>query len=95
MSSHDTDRLPNHEELVSMPFYKFKRLLGSPSLSGDDKLKAKAIRKKGKNKSAARNCRERKMTMLEGLDQEVAILEQKVRLFAETELWETKYASLQ
>ena len=101
VSSHD--RLPSHEEVVSMPFYKFKRLLDSPSLSGDDKLKAKAIRKKGKNKSAARNCRERKMAMLEGLDQEVAILQQqrasllkqKAQLFAETKLWETKCASLQ
>ena len=97
------NRLPSHEDLISMPFYKFKRLLDSPSLSSNDKRKAKAIRKKGKNKSAARNCRERKMAMLEGLEQEVAILQQqrasllqqKAQLFAETKLWETKCSSLQ
>lgn len=97
------DRLPSHEDLISMPFYKFKRLLDNPSLSSDDKRKAKAIRKKGKNKSAARHCRERKMAMLEGLEQEVAVLQQqrasllqqKAQLFAETKLWETKCSSLQ
>ena len=97
------DRLPSHEELISMPFYKFKRLLDSPSLSSGDKREAKAIRKKGKNKSAARHCRERKMAMLEGLEQEVAILQQqresllqqKAQLFAETKLWETKCSRLQ
>ena len=96
-------KLPSQEELISMPFYKFKRLLDDPSLSSDDKRQAKAIRKKGKNKSAARDCRQRKMAMLDGLEQEViilqqqhaALLKQKAQLFAETKLWETKCASLQ
>ena len=97
------NKLPNHEELVGMPFYKFKRLLDNPSLSTDDKAKVKAIRKKGKNKSAARHCRQRKMAMLEGLEQEVASLQQqraalarqKAQLIAEAKHWESKCASLQ
>ena len=103
LSSHtEPNKLPSHEELVAMPFYKFKRLLDNPSLSSDNKTKVKAIRKKGKNKSAARHCRQRKMVMLEGLEQEVASLrqqraalaKQKAQLIAEAKLWEGKCASL-
>lgn len=102
--SHDhPSSLPSREELISMPFYKFKRLLDNPSLSADDKAEAKAIRKKGKNKSAARHCRQRKMAMLEGLELEVATLQQqraslarqKAQLIAEAKLWEAKCASFQ
>lgn len=95
--------LPSHEELISMPFYKFKRLLDNPSLSVDDKREAKVIRKKGKNKSAAKHCRQRKMAMLEGLEQEVAKLQQqhlalakqKEQLISEAKFWRTKCSSLQ
>lgn len=104
VTSHDQhNELPNNEELISMPFYKFKRLLDNPFLSVDNRLKAKAIRKKGKNKSAARHCRQRKMAMLEGLEQEVAILRQqqsslsrqKALLVAEAKFWETRCSTLQ
>ena len=103
MLRNERNKLPSHEELVSMPFYKFKRLLDNPSLSADDKTKVKAIRKKGKNKSAAKHCRQRKMAMLEGLELEVATLQQqraslarqKAQLMAETKLWEAKCAGVQ
>ena len=94
------NKLPSPEELISMPFYKFKRLLENPLLSKDEKLRAKAVRKKGKNKSAARHCRQRKMAKLEGLEQEISVLQQqrtlllkqKAQLFAETKHWETRCA---
>ena len=94
------NRLPSPEELVGMPFYKFKRLLDNPLLSKDEKLRAKAVRKKGKNKSAARHCRQRKVAKLEGLEQEISVLQQqrtlllkqKAQLFAEAKHWETRCA---
>lgn len=100
--SHDQpNNLPSHDELISMPFNKFKHLLDSPSVSAGDKVQAKLIRKKGKNKSAARHCRQRKMAMLEGLEQEVASLQQqraslarqKALLTAEAKHWKTQCAS--
>jgi len=102
--SHDQpNSIPSNDELIDMPFYKFKRLLDNPLLSADDKVKVKAVRKKGKNKSAARHCRQRKTAMLEGLEEEVAILQQqhsllirqKEQLIAETKFWETRCATLQ
>jgi len=95
--------LPANDELVTMPFYKFKRLLDDPSLTAEEKAEAKAIRKKGKNKHAAKHCRQRKMAMLDGLENEVTSLQeqlallasQKAQLMAETKFWEGKCASLQ
>jgi len=95
--------LPSNDELVTMPFYKFKRLLDDPSLTAEEKAEAKAVRKKGKNKHAAKHCRQRKMAMLDGLEHEVASLQdqlallasQKAQLMAETRFWEGKCASLQ
>ena len=102
-SSSQNINLPSNNELVTMPYYKFKRLLDDPSLTAEEKAKAKAIRKKGKNKHAAKHCRQRKMAMLDGLEHEVASLQdqlallasQKAQLMAETRFWEGKCASLQ
>jgi len=102
-SSSQNINLPSKDELVTMPFYKFKRLLDDPSLTAEEKAEAKAIRKKGKNKHAAKHCRQRKMAMLDGLEHEVASLQdqlallasQKAQLMAETRFWEGKCASLQ
>ncbi|XP_065919983.1 nuclear factor erythroid 2-related factor 3-like [Dysidea avara] len=102
-SSSQNTNLPSSDELVTMPFYKFKRLLDDPSLTAKEKAEAKAIRKKGKNKHAAKHCRQRKMAKLDGLEHEVASLQdqlallasQKAQLMAETRFWEGKCASLQ
>lgn len=58
-------------KLVLMPFYEFKKILDSPSISERDKEEVKAIRKRGKNKVAAKHCRQRKLEIVMGLQQEV------------------------
>ena len=59
------------KKIVSMPFYEFKKILDSPTVSERDKEQVKAIRKRGKNKVAAKHCRQRKMEIVMGLQHEV------------------------
>ncbi len=59
------------KKIISMPFYEFKKILDSPCVSERDKEQVKAIRKKGKNKVAAKHCRQRKLEIIMGLQQEV------------------------
>ena len=57
--------------IVHMPFYKFKKILDSPSLKDQAKSEIKNIRRRGKNKIAAKNCRQRKLDLILGLQQEI------------------------
>ncbi len=70
-SARQQDRHSTKKKIVSMPFYEFKKILDSPIVSERDKEQVKAIRKRGKNKVAAKHCRERKMEIVMGLQQEV------------------------
>jgi hypothetical protein len=54
-----------------MPFYKFKKILDSPSVPEEKKNNIKNIRRRGKNKIAAKTCRQRKMDIVLGLQQEI------------------------
>ena len=68
-------------ELIHMPYFEFKKLLDSGSVSERDKDEVKAIRKRGKNKTAAKNCRHRKLEQLSTLQQEIDSLKgRKARL---------------
>lgn len=58
-------------DIIKMPFYEFKKILDSNTVSERDKDQMKAIRKRGKNKMAAKHCRQRKLDVLSGLQQEV------------------------
>ena len=58
-------------DIIKMPFYEFKKILDSNTVSERDKEQMKAIRKRGKNKMAAKHCRQRKLDVLSGLQQEV------------------------
>lgn len=69
------------EKLVDMPFYQFKKILDDPNVDPTDKEEAKNIRKRGKNKVAAKNCRQKKIEVVMGLQQEVdKMKEEKKRL---------------
>jgi hypothetical protein len=66
------------EELVGMDIDKFNRLISRY----DDvrQIVLKDMRKKGKNKFAARNCRKRKMDVIDNLDNNVELLEKQKEL---------------
>lgn len=69
------------DKLVDMPFYQFKKILDDPNVDPTDKEEAKNIRKRGKNKVAAKNCRQKKIEVVMGLQQEVdKMKEEKMRL---------------
>ncbi len=61
----------NDQALVEMPFHRFKKYLDDPTISDSKKEHLKCLRRRGKNKVAAKNCREKKITMISGLQQEV------------------------
>ena len=69
------------EKLVDMPFYQFKKILDDPNVDPTEKEAVKNIRKRGKNKVAAKNCRQKKIEVVMGLQQEVdRMKEEKKRL---------------
>ena len=69
------------EELVDMPFYQFKKILDDPTVDQNEKEYVKSIPKRGKNKVAAKNCRQKKIEVVMGLQEEVdKMKEQKNRL---------------
>ena len=70
-----------NDRLVDMPFYQFKKILDDPNVDLTEKEAAKNIRKRGKNKVAAKNCRKKKIEVVLGLQQEVdRMKEEKKRL---------------
>ena len=75
--STDESDIPKHKpsstgnNIVQMPFYKFKKILDSPSVPEEKKNNIKNIRRRGKNKIAAKTCRQRKMEVVLGLQQEI------------------------
>ena len=58
-------------EIIKMPFYQFKKILECPNLPEQKKAEVKNIRRRGKNKMAAKNCRQRKLEVIMGLQEEV------------------------
>ena len=66
-----TPKAPQEEKLVHMPFYKFRKILDSPSVPEQRKTNIKSVRRRGKNKIAAKNCRQRKQELVLGLQQEI------------------------
>lgn len=66
--------------LVDMPYYQFKKILDDPSIEHGEKEAVKNIRKRGKNKVAAKNCRQKKIEVVLGLQQEVDQMKERKRL---------------
>lgn len=65
----------NEYDIINMNFTEFQEMC--KKLSGDDQRKVKELRRRGKNKMAARSCRRRKMDSLDILHDEVRQLEIK------------------
>lgn len=61
----------NKLDIVEMPFYEFKKIVENGSIPERDKEEVKAIRKRGKNKMAAKTCRQRKLEVLNELQRDV------------------------
>lgn len=59
------------KKLVEMPYYQFRKLLDDPSIPERKKEEIKNIRRRGRNKTAAKLCRNKKLQMIMGLEQEV------------------------
>ena len=68
------------EKLVEMPFYQFKKILDDPTVDLNEKEEAKNIRKRGKNKVAAKNCRQKKIEVVMGLQQEVDEMKEQKKM---------------
>ena len=59
------------KKLIDMPYYQFRKLLDDPSIPERRKEEIKSIRRKGRNKMAAKVCRSKKIHLIMGLEQEV------------------------
>ena len=91
------------DELIEIPFTKLKIIAKQNSISDDVLRRAKEIRKRGKNKQAARTCRERKMTTICTLGDEVKHLKsqlsnmtlEKERIKRELQIWKNRCIALE
>lgn len=74
-------------QIVNMPVEEFMEVLDSHSLSPEQVTLLRDIRRRGKNKLAAQNCRKRKLDAITGLQEEVDRLQaQRDRLLREKRL---------
>ena len=79
------------EQFIKMPFYDFKKILDNPTVSERDKDDVKSIRRRGKNKVAAKVCRQRKIDLVNGLQYEIDLLkEEKDKLLDRTKAEQQK-----
>lgn len=67
----------SNELIVNLPVEEFNHLLASFQLDKEQLALVKDIRRRGKNKVAAQNCRRRKMDVLLGLSGEVSTLRRR------------------
>ena len=74
-------------QIVNMPVDEFLEVLEAHGFSADQVTLLRDIRRRGKNKLAAQNCRKRKLDAITGLQGEVARLQaQRNRLLREKQL---------
>lgn len=62
----------SNELIINLPVEEFNNLLASFQLSEEQLSLVRDIRRRGKNKIAAQNCRKKKMDMVVGLNDDVA-----------------------
>ena len=83
------------QRLIDMLYYQFRKLLDDPSISENMKEEMKSIRRKGKNKAAAKACRQKKVHKVKGLEQEIEQLRRtKLQIVLRTEAFEREIAEL-
>ncbi|KAM8825540.1 endoplasmic reticulum membrane sensor NFE2L1-like isoform 2-T4 [Synchiropus picturatus] len=74
----------SNELIVHLPVEEFNDLLADYQLTEDQLTMVRDIRRRGKNKIAAQNCRQRKLGVLRGLEVEVSALRhRRLRLLRE------------
>lgn len=74
----------SNELIINLPVEEFNDLLASFQLNEEQLTLIKDIRRRGKNKVAAQNCRKRKMDVLLGLNDEVSnLVRRRSRLLRE------------
>lgn len=74
-------------QIVNMPVEEFLEVLDSHGFSPEQVTLLRDIRRRGKNKLAAQNCRKRKLDAITGLQEDVARLHaQRARLLREKQL---------
>uniref|UniRef100_A0A3Q3IAA4 BZIP domain-containing protein n=1 Tax=Monopterus albus TaxID=43700 RepID=A0A3Q3IAA4_MONAL len=74
-------------QIVNMPVEEFLEVLDGQGLSPEQVTLLRDIRRRGKNKLAAQNCRKRKLDAITGLEEEVERLQaQRDRLLREKQL---------
>ncbi|CAL8297490.1 unnamed protein product [Lota lota] len=74
-------------QIVNMPVDEFLEVLEAHGFSGEQVSLLRDIRRRGKNKLAAQNCRKRKLDAITGLQEEVARLQaQRNRLLREKQI---------
>ena len=62
------------KRLINIPYYQFRRILDDSSIPEARKEQIKNIRRRGRNKMAAKVCRTKKLSMISGLEREVELL---------------------
>lgn len=91
------------DELVRIPYQEFKTLIRTLKLDSATIRRAKEVRKRGKNKVAAKNCRQRKVDSVCGLNSEIIHLRQQLKsvayekdsLIRELQVWKARCSALE
>merc|ERR1712015_107120 len=90
-------------DIINSPVDTFSEMLGRPGLTPEQSQICKDIRRRGKNKVAAQNCRKRKMDTIEELQHQVdqvrrrreQLLRAREELEAERARWSSKLSYLE
>jgi len=90
-------------EVINSPVDTFSEMLARPGLTSDQVKLCRDIRRRGKNKVAAQNCRKRKLDTIEELQSQVGqvqrrkaqLLREREQLEAERARWSSKLSYLE
>lgn len=90
-------------EVINSPVDTFSEMLGRPGLTSEQAKLCRDIRRRGKNKVAAQNCRKRKLDTIDELQTQVdqvrrrkaALLREREQLEAERARWSSKLSYLE
>merc|ERR1719365_314076 len=90
-------------DIINSPVDTFSEMLARPGLTSDQVKLCRDIRRRGKNKVAAQNCRKRKLDTIEELQSQVGqvqrrkaqLLREREQLEAERARWSSKLSYLE
>merc|ERR1719481_206807 len=86
------------KDIVASPMEEFNNMLLSHTLTEEQLHMCKDIRRRGKNKIAAQNCRARKMEQIQSLEYDLSsarrrkevLMKERVQLLREKKEWELR-----